>query len=52
VSERQWADVLGVLQVQADRLDGSYLKQVAYQRGVYDLLIQALKDAEQEGILE
>lgn len=52
VSERQWADVLGVLQVQADQLDGSYLMQAAHQRGVHDLLIRALKDAEQGGISE
>ena len=52
VSERHWTDVLGVLQVQADQLDYPYLKQAAQQRGVYDLLLQALKDAVYEGKLE
>ena len=52
VSERHWTDVLGVLQVQGDQLDYPYLKQAAKQRGVYDLLLQALKDAEYEGKLE
>ncbi|MCK6622706.1 MAG: hypothetical protein HUU32_18645 [Calditrichaceae bacterium] len=46
VSERQWNDVLGVLRVQQDRLDRSYLERVAQQRGVSDLLERALKEAE------
>ena len=50
VSERQWTDVLGVLQVQGEQLDYPYLEHMAHQRGVYDLLIQAMKDAEQGGI--
>ncbi len=52
VSERHWSDVLGVLQVQGDQLDYPYLKQAAQQRGVYDLLLQALKETEYEGKLE
>ncbi len=48
-SERQWNDVLGVLQVQRDRLDRGYLERVAQQRGVSDLLERALKEAEPEG---
>ncbi|MBN1684756.1 MAG: hypothetical protein JW855_04925 [Gammaproteobacteria bacterium] len=52
VSERHWSDVLGVLKVQGDQLDYPYLKQAAQQRGVYSLLLQALKDAEYEGKLE
>ncbi len=44
-SERQWNDVLGVIQVQSDRLDYVYLKQTAQQRGVSELLEQILKDA-------
>jgi len=52
VSKRHWTDVLGVLQVQGDQLDYPYLKQAAQQRGVYNLLLQALKDAEYEGKLE
>jgi hypothetical protein len=38
VSERQWNDVLGVIQVQHKELDRSYLERAAQQRGVADLL--------------
>lgn len=44
-SERQWLDVLGVLQVQGNRLDFSYLQRMAGQMGVADLLRQAIEDA-------
>lgn len=44
-SERQWNDVLGVIQVQSDQLDYAYLKQTAQQRGVSKLLEKVLKDA-------
>jgi len=44
-SERQWNDVLGVIQVQSDQLDDVYLKQAAQQRGVGKLLEQILEDA-------
>ncbi|MCD5412844.1 MAG: hypothetical protein LR006_01840 [Dehalococcoidia bacterium] len=44
-SERQWLDVLGVLQVQGNRLDFSYLQRMAGQMGVPDLLRQAIEDA-------
>ena len=37
-SERQWRDVLGVLQVQAGRLDDAYLDHWAADLGVTDLL--------------
>ena len=47
VSERQWTDVLGVLQVQGEQLDYSYIERMAHQRGVRDLLAKAIKDAEQ-----
>lgn len=46
VSERQWNDVLGVLQVQQETLDYEYLKRSAKQRGVSKLLEQVLGDAE------
>jgi hypothetical protein len=46
VSERQWNDVLGVLQVQQNQLDRAYLKRAAQHRGVVALLKQALKAAE------
>lgn len=45
VSERQWLDVLGMLKVQADKLDYTYLRQWAEPLGLTDLLEQALKDA-------
>lgn len=37
-SDRQWTDVLGVLRVQADRLDDAYLDHWAAEIGVADLL--------------
>jgi hypothetical protein len=45
VSERQWRDVLGVMKVQADRLDLAYLRQWAAQLNVSDLLERAIKEA-------
>ena len=42
VSERQWHDILGVLQVQAVRLDRGYLEEWAKHLGVSDLLVSAL----------
>jgi len=45
VSERQWRDVLGVMKVQADRLDLPYLRQWAAQLNVLDLLERALTEA-------
>jgi hypothetical protein len=46
VSERQWTDVLGVIQVQGSQLDGAYLNRMAQRRGVLDLLTQALQAIE------
>jgi hypothetical protein len=40
-SDRQWNDVLGVLRVQAGRLDEAYLDQWAAELGVTDLLAKA-----------
>lgn len=44
-SEKQWRDVLGVLKVQADSLDYSYLTQWAQQLGLADALNQAMTEA-------
>jgi hypothetical protein len=42
VSDRQWHDMLGVIQVQAGRLDSAYLREWAASLGVADLLVKAL----------
>lgn len=47
VSERQWTDVLGVLQVRHQDLDHAYLERVAEQRGVLPLLQQAMAEAQE-----
>ncbi len=47
ISERQWNDALGVIQVKRDALDYAYLKQAAQQRAVSELLEQILKDADE-----
>jgi hypothetical protein len=45
VSERQWRDVVGVLQVQREALDRSYLDHWARELGVNDLLARAFLEA-------
>ena len=45
VSERQWRDVLGILEVQAGNLDLEYLRKWAKELKVSDLFEQALKEA-------
>jgi hypothetical protein len=45
VSERQWHDVIGVLRVQGDLLDRTYLSHWAADLGVADLLEQAWREA-------
>ena len=42
LSERQWRDVLGILKVQAERLDLDYLRRMATTLKVRDLLERAL----------
>jgi hypothetical protein len=46
MSDRQWRDIIGVLKVQADRLDLNYLSQWAVELDVSDLLQRALKESE------
>ncbi len=46
VSDRQWRDVLGVLRVQAGRLDRGYLESRARRAGLAALLDKALAEAE------
>jgi hypothetical protein len=41
VSERQWLDLIGVMKVQGDHLDGAYLDRWAAELGVADLLQRA-----------
>jgi hypothetical protein len=41
-SERQWSDVLGVIKVQAERLDRAYLRRWGKHLKVSDLLDRAL----------
>jgi hypothetical protein len=46
VSDQQWRDILGVLKVQAGRLDLKYLSQWAAELKVADLLQRAMKESE------
>jgi hypothetical protein len=45
VSENQWRDVIGILKVQADRLDGGYLQKWAEELGISDLWLRARLEA-------
>ncbi len=45
VSDRQWRDVLGMMKVQAERLDFDYLNQWADSLQISDLLERSLKKA-------
>jgi hypothetical protein len=41
VSERQWLDIIGVIKVQAENLDKSYLESWAKKLGLFELLQKA-----------
>jgi len=43
ISERQWRDILGVLDLQSERLDFEYLRKWAMILGVQDLLQRAIQ---------
>jgi hypothetical protein len=45
VSDRQWGDAVGVIKVQGDSLDRTYLELWARRLGVWDLLSRALQPA-------
>lgn len=45
-SERQWRDVIGVLELQGDRLDFDYMMNWSVALGVQDLLQKAIKSTE------
>jgi hypothetical protein len=45
-SEKQWRDVLGIVKVQADRLDAEYLSLWAEHLGLVELLVQVLAAGE------
>jgi hypothetical protein len=47
IAVRQWDDLIGVLTVQGDRLDLSYLRRWAAALGVADLLDRALRESGQ-----
>jgi hypothetical protein len=42
-SERQWRDILGVLDLQSDRLDFEYLRKWAAQLSIQDLMQRAIQ---------
>ena len=46
VSDRQWRDILGVLKTRAGELDLAYLRKLAIELKIVDLLDRALKEAE------
>ena len=49
VSDRQWRDVLSILIVQGNRLDEAYLRSVAAECGLIDLLERAQGEATNPG---
>lgn len=47
ISDQQWKDVLGVLQVQYNKLDYPYLEHMAEQKNILHLLKQAIIDVQE-----
>lgn len=45
-SARQWEDVLGVLRVQGEQLDGAYMQHWAEELSISDVLARAIDEAE------
>jgi len=45
ISDRQWRDVLGVMKVQENTIDRTYLRRMAAVAGISDLLARAMSDA-------
>lgn len=48
-SERQWRDILGVLNLQSDRLDFQYLQNWADKLGIQDLLQKVIQENRAKG---
>jgi hypothetical protein len=46
ISERQWIDVIGVIRVQGEALDRSYLRKWSDELRLGDLLERALREAD------
>ena len=51
VSERQWRDILGILRVQGEQVDGDYLLRMARSLDVEELLRRAKQEVEQDSVL-
>lgn len=45
-SERQWRDILGVMDLQSDRLDLEYLQKWALKLGIMELLLRAIQSVQ------
>ena len=45
VSDQQWSDVLGIIKIQQNRLDYSYMREWSDELGVRDLLDKAIGEA-------